>query len=98
MLSFLFLTCCFLIIIACSEGAVTDAKKLETRQTCSTNDFSSGCTLSNFSFSTPSTSGSSTDSQLNSLNQHYSRNAQKLVLVLSQSIIVATIAGTNKNI
>ena len=27
MSSFLFLTCCFLIIIACSEGAVTDAKE-----------------------------------------------------------------------
>ena len=45
MSSFLFLTCCFLIIIACSEGANTDAKKLETRQTCSTDDFPSGCTL-----------------------------------------------------
>ena len=72
MLSFLFLTCCFLIIIACSEAAVTDAKKPQTRQTCSTNDFSSGCTLSNFSFSSPLTGGSSTDSQLDSLNQHYS--------------------------
>ena len=77
MSSFLFLTCCILIIIACSEGAVTDAKKLETRQTCSTNDFPSGCTLSDFSLPSLSTSGRYTDSQLNSLNQQYSRICTK---------------------
>ena len=75
MSSFLFLTCCFLIIIACSEGAVTDAKKLETRQTCSTDDFPSGCTHSDFELIAPSFGA--TDSYLNSLNQKYSRICTK---------------------
>ena len=66
MLSFLFLTCCFLIIIACSEGA-------ETRQTCSTNDFPSGCTLSGFRIILPSYNLRYTDSQLTTLNQQLSR-------------------------
>ena len=77
MSSFLFLTCCFLIIIACSEGAVTDAKKLETRQVCLTTDFPTGCTLSDFIFSRLSTSGSYTDSQLTSFNQKFSRLCTK---------------------
>ena len=69
MSSFLFLTCCFLIIIACSEGAITDAKKLETRQTCSTNDFPSGCTLPSNKRKRQSTNSE--------LNQHYSRICTK---------------------
>ena len=76
MSSFLFLTCCFLIIIACSEGAITDAKKLETRRVCLTTDFPTGCTLSDFGFSRPST-GSYTDSQLTSFNQKFSRLCTK---------------------
>ena len=69
MSSFLFLTCCFLIIIACSEGANTDAKKLETRQTCSTDDFPSGCTLPSKKRKRQSTNSE--------LNQLYSRICTK---------------------
>ena len=69
MSSFLFLTCCFLIIIACSEGAITDAKKLETRQTCSTNDFPSGCALPSDKRKRQSTN--------TELNQQYSRICTK---------------------
>ena len=75
--SFLFLTCCFLIIIACSEGANTDAKKLETRQVCLTTDFPTGCNHLDFGFSRPSTGGSYTDSQLTSFNQQFSRLCTK---------------------
>ena len=77
MSSFLFLTCCFFIIIACSEGANTDAKKLETRQVCLTTDFPSGCTASDFGYSRPLTTGSYTDSQLTSFNQKFSRLCTK---------------------
>ena len=77
MSSFLFLTCCFLIIIACSEGAVTDAKKLETRRVCLTTDFPTGCNYFDFSYEHPSTSGSYTDSQLTSFNQKFSRLCTK---------------------
>ena len=69
MSSFLFLTCCFLIIIACSEGANTHAKKLETRQTCSTTDFPSGCTLPSKKRKRQSTNSE--------LNQPYSRICTK---------------------
>ena len=77
MSSFLFLTCCFLIIIACSEGAITDAKKLETRRVCITTDFPTGCTLFDFYYEHPRTSGSHTDSQLTSFNQQFSRLCTK---------------------
>ena len=77
MSSFLFLTCCFLIIIACSAGAVTDAKKLETRQICLSTDFPTGCTRFDFRFPSPSTRRSYTDSELTSLNQQYSRLCTK---------------------
>ena len=77
MSSFLFLTCCFLIIIACSEGAITDAKKLETRRVCLRTDFPSGCTPSDFEISNPQDSGSYTDSQLTSFNQKFSRLCTK---------------------
>ena len=97
MSSFLFLTCCFLIIIACSEGAITDAKErvnasalidfihkfhkkhgimtLESRQinsNCNA-DLPTGCTLSDFAFSAPSTASTPTDSYLDNINQRYSR-------------------------
>ena len=75
MSSFSFLACCFLIIIACSEGAVTDAKKIEARQTCSTADFPSGCTLSGFQLL--ALLHGATNSQLTNLNQQYSRICTK---------------------
>ena len=77
MSSFLFLTCCFLIIIACSEGANTDAKKLETRRVCLRTDFPTGCNHLDFEISYPQDSGSYTDSQLTSFNQKFSRLCTK---------------------